>query len=314
MTSDISSNEKEGTEPVDFNDINKIEVISRSNKKSPFSVGYLANILLAIGLTYDQAYEDSLGIAGQLLKLNISSITTNELMTLTQLWYDERSKKQAQRIRILREKLEPISPLVILIGGVTGIGKSTLAEHLSNRLGIRLLIGTDSIREVMRSVFSETLMPSLHTSSYAGAPTIIDPPLPNTTKNILAFEEQSRLVMTGIEAAILRCIQDNQVLIIEGVHILPGILSKKVLNFPNIIQIALTLNDEDEHMARLRKREANLKRGTKYSELFENIREIQKYLVNQCKEHNIPIIDVQDDERALQQVINTIWDDSEEIY
>ena len=57
-------------------------------------------------------------------------------------------------------------PLVILIGGATGVGKSTIATQLAARLGIVRVVATDAIREVMRSMLSPELMPTLHTSSF----------------------------------------------------------------------------------------------------------------------------------------------------
>ena len=53
-------------------------------------------------------------------------------------------------------------PLVILIGGTTGVGKSTIATQLAARLGIVRVVATDAIREVMRSMLSSELMPTLH--------------------------------------------------------------------------------------------------------------------------------------------------------
>ena len=45
-------------------------------------------------------------------------------------------------------------PLVILIGGATGVGKSTIATQLAARLGIVRVVATDAIREVMRAMLS----------------------------------------------------------------------------------------------------------------------------------------------------------------
>ena len=36
-------------------------------------------------------------------------------------------------------------PLVILIGGATGVGKSTIATHLAHRLGIVRVVATDGV-------------------------------------------------------------------------------------------------------------------------------------------------------------------------
>src|SRR4029077_10091269 len=57
-------------------------------------------------------------------------------------------------------------PLVILIGGATRGGKSTIAPPLRARRGIVRVVAPDAIREVMRSMLSPELMPTLHTSSF----------------------------------------------------------------------------------------------------------------------------------------------------
>ena len=57
-------------------------------------------------------------------------------------------------------------PLVVLIGGTTGVGKSTLATMLAARLGITRVIATDVIRQVLRAFFTAEAMPSVHHSAF----------------------------------------------------------------------------------------------------------------------------------------------------
>ena len=67
-------------------------------------------------------------------------------------------------------------PLVILIGGATGVGKSTIATQLAVRLSIVRVVATDAIREVMRSTLTHELMPTLHTSSFHADEALREPP------------------------------------------------------------------------------------------------------------------------------------------
>ena len=57
-------------------------------------------------------------------------------------------------------------PLIILIGGASGVGTSSMAFELANRLRLKNLISTDMIREVMRKIVSEELSPVIHKSSF----------------------------------------------------------------------------------------------------------------------------------------------------
>src|SRR4029453_18034384 len=57
-------------------------------------------------------------------------------------------------------------PLVVLLGGTTGVGKSTIATMLAARLGINRVIATDVIRQVLRAFFTAEAMPSVHHSAF----------------------------------------------------------------------------------------------------------------------------------------------------
>ena len=58
------------------------------------------------------------------------------------------------------------APIVVLIGGATGTGKSTVATEVAYRLGITRVTSTDFVRQTMRAFFSEEFMPSVHYSSF----------------------------------------------------------------------------------------------------------------------------------------------------
>ena len=79
-------------------------------------------------------------------------------------------------------------PVVILIGGATGTGKSTVATELAHRLGITRVTSTDFIRQTIRAFFPPELMPVVHYSSFEGDETIE------------CFLDQTRTVLIGIEA------------------------------------------------------------------------------------------------------------------
>ena len=65
-------------------------------------------------------------------------------------------------------------PYIILIGSASGIGKSTIASELAKILGIKHLIETDFIREIVRGIIGPEFAPALHKSSFDAYVTIRD--------------------------------------------------------------------------------------------------------------------------------------------
>ena len=101
-------------------------------------------------------------------------------------------------------------PLVVLLGGTTGVGKSTVATMLAGRLGITRVIATDVIRQVLRAFFSHEFMPSVHHSAFEAG-------------GIDGYTEQAEQVGTGIAAIVERAADEGKPVVVEGVHVVPGI-------------------------------------------------------------------------------------------
>ena len=57
-------------------------------------------------------------------------------------------------------------PILLLVGGATGTGKSTVATEAAHRLGITRVTSTDFIRQTIRAYFPPSEMPSVHVSSF----------------------------------------------------------------------------------------------------------------------------------------------------
>ena len=71
-----------------------------------------------------------------------------------------------RRLRRLQALQQLDLPVILLVGGATGTGKSTLATEVAHRLGITRVTSTDFIRQTMRAFFSREFMPSVHYSSF----------------------------------------------------------------------------------------------------------------------------------------------------
>lgn len=56
--------------------------------------------------------------------------------------------------------------IMVLLGGTSGTGKSTLASFLASKLGISTVLSTDSIRHIMRNFMDKEQEPILFASTY----------------------------------------------------------------------------------------------------------------------------------------------------
>ena len=56
--------------------------------------------------------------------------------------------------------------MIVLLGGASGTGKSSLSSLLASRLGISSMLSTDSIRHILRNFIPREEKPVLFCSTY----------------------------------------------------------------------------------------------------------------------------------------------------
>ena len=198
-------------------------VISDREPGLPYSKGLMASQVMVTGLSPFRAYQVAEEIEERLRERGSTSLTTDELSQLAlEVLTETAGDRYAKNFLRWREVEKLDVPLVILIGGATGVGKSTIATQLAARLGIVRFVATDAIREVMRSMFSPELMPTLHTSSFEADAALREPPTRLADPLIVGFREQTAAVAVGINALIERAALEGTSIIIEGAHVVPG--------------------------------------------------------------------------------------------
>ncbi len=276
--------------------------------KTPFSKGILARSLTAAGLKPSIAYKLAVEILDELKKEGIKEIKKNDLRRRVYNLLLERGYKEIAKKYLLWRIVLSKMPLSILIGGASGVGTSTIAFEIASRLGISSVIGTDSIREVMRKVIKKELIPTLYESSYT-AWRVLRENISNDNKYIVGFERHCETVLTGIYGVIDRNLTEGQSVIIEGTHLAPSLIDEKYLKNPNVLFIVLTVSDEELHKMRFYARGRVSNRPTeRYLKHFKIIRMINDYMVKTAKENGIPVIENIKISNTVEECLNIITD------
>jgi 2-phosphoglycerate kinase len=174
-------------------------------------------------------------------------------------------------------------PIILLIGGATGTGKSTVATEVAHRLGINRVTSTDVVRQTLRAFFTPEYMPAIHTSSFDAG---------DGTTLVGGFVEQTSTVLVAIQATIERALQEGWSMVLEGVHLVPGMLAVSELDAV-VVHCVLAIEDEDEHAEHFWIRDVSSQKRrpvAKYLERLPEIRRLQDYIVERAHENGVPVI------------------------
>lgn len=282
--------------------------VDGNSYKEPFSKGILARSLRISNLGLDEAHEIANEIEEKLIDEDITEITVNDLVNYISEYLSKIDPSISNKYMKWRDVRKSDEPLIILIGGASGVGTSSMAFELANRLGLKNIIGTDMIREVMRKIVSKELNPVIHKSSFDAYESIRTPAI-RVDAVIEGFISHVDVVNVGVEAIIERSIKEGISTIIEGVHIVPGFIREDLLEKGNVIMFTLTVDDEETHKQRFytRCRQPWVKRSLDhYMENFGTIRKTQNFLIDQAKIHNVHVINNADFRNTIDLMVNDI--------
>jgi 2-phosphoglycerate kinase len=223
---------------------------------------------------------------------------------------EEDGRDSIRRLRRYQELRELDLPIMIFIGGATGTGKSTVATELAYRFGITRVTSTDFVRQTMRAFFSRAFMPSIHQSSFEAGDAYPDADDPLE----FGFREQSRNVLVGIRASSERAFQEGWSLVLEGVHLVPGMVELPRPELAVSVFVVLSIADEEEHMRhfRFRDEDSEQRPESRYLERFDDIRRLQEVIVARAHRAGVPVLENVDADRAARTVADLVLDAAEQ--
>jgi 2-phosphoglycerate kinase len=157
-------------------------------------------------------------------------------------------------------------------------------------------------------------MPSVHYSSFearlaltkaeeeeAGDPTI------------LGFLDQTRNVLVGVEAAVERALTEGFSMVLEGVHLVPGML-RADFGSAVVVHCVLAIEEESIHRSHFLIRDA-VSEGErpldKYIEGFPEIRLLQETIVERARRYDVPVIENRSVDSSVATVLELVLDRAE---
>jgi 2-phosphoglycerate kinase len=280
----------------------RIEVESASGTRVAFSRGRHERYL--------QAEQTTELIYDQLLADGISSLATSQLGYLTYACLQQEvSHKAAERYRVWFEFQRSSRPLLLLICGAVGTGKSTIATEVAHLLDIVRTQSTDMLREVMRMMIPERLSPVLHCSTFNAWKALPIRGLKDRSREQLiadGYRSQAELLAVACEAVMQRAVEEGVPMILEGVHAYPE-LGERAPHKAGavVVHVTLAVLRPKELKARLRGRGELVpqRRAKRYLSKFDSIWSLQSFLMSEADRCDVPIIPNEDKEKAVQQVI-----------
>jgi 2-phosphoglycerate kinase len=199
-------------------------------------------------------------------------------------------------------------PYVILIGSASGIGKSTIAAELAKTLNIKHLIESDFIRAVVRGIIGKEYAPALHSSSYDAYKHLRNKNRYESYEELVSagFDEHAASVIPALEKIIQRAITDYDDIIIEGVHLVPGLINIEQFREYAEIYFFVLSSDEEAHKERFVKRAVQIHRGGKQLDFFRENRIIHDHLLRQAENHDIHVIKAEEIDKTLDKILAII--------
>jgi 2-phosphoglycerate kinase len=293
----------------------RVLVISDGDPGLPYSKGTRATELMVTGLSSFRSYQIAEEVEARLHAIGAEAVTRVDLDALTvEVLRDLAGERYATNYVRWQHVSRLDVPLVVLIGGATGVGKSTIATQLAVRLGIVRVAGSDTIREVMRAMLTSQLMPTLYTSSFDADAALREPPPSTADKVIVGFREQTAAVAAvGITALLERVAVEGTSTVIEGAHVVPGFYdatpyADRILAVP----VVVTVEDEETHRSHFAARADSPRPYERYLASFDNIRKVQRYIKSQALSHGVPVVPNYGLDRTLGAIIDLVMDSASE--
>ena len=277
--------------------------------EQPYSKGLMARALIRAGVTAERAVELARRVEQDLSERGKHIADLDRLRELAgDVLGDAEGDRVINHLRRYHELTELEIPLIVLIGGATGTGKSTVATEVAYRLGITRVTSTDFVRQTMRALFTAEFLPAIHMSSFDAGKALPTAQEEEIDPLLHGFLEQTRHVLVGVRAAIDRSLEEGWSMVLEGVHIVPGMLPRQIEG-ALVVECVVAIENEETHAGHFWIRDMSsegMRPLDKYLERIGDIRYLQDFIVEPAQVEQVPVIENSDRDRSIAAVMELV--------
>ncbi len=213
--------------------------------------------------------------------------------------------------RELRRTGKYDKPIIILLSGASGTGKSVIASDLVGRFAITRIYSTDSIRQLVRLTNPK---PTVMVHTWEAKDYLTEEDIQRLREtfgeqslDIYGYLDQSLWVLEkGVKPLVERLNKEGANALLEGVHLIPGIIEGE-----NIVSVVLEVPYEIHRAFVLVKaRRSELKdigRSEEEREQeFLSIRAVHDFLVSEARKRGTPVVTFTSYEETVKRIIDLI--------
>ena len=189
-------------------------------------------------------------------------------------------------------------PLIILLGGAPGTGKTTIANVLLEELGLSHHLSTGFIRASIAHLLPEQDALLLRHHTYDAYKALPDGASTHRSPLLQGAVQQSLLLRSSVETCIKRAHRDGIEMVLEGSHFIPGILDPGIVG----ARLLCIMDVPDREELKRRALSPAHSRRRLSEEQLERLVQLQDEILALARIHNQPVIVNDDLTKGLDQI------------